>query len=58
VVVVGLATDYCVKDTALDARRLHFRVTVLTDAIRAVNLREDDGARAEQQMRDAGAELV
>jgi len=58
VVVAGLATDYCVKDTALDARRLQFRVTVLTDAIRAVNLREDDGARAEQQMRDAGAELV
>jgi hypothetical protein len=33
-------------------------VTVLNDAIRAVNLQPDDGARAEQQMRDAGAELV
>jgi nicotinamidase/pyrazinamidase len=58
IVLVGLATDYCVKDTALDARRLRFEVTVLADAVRAVNLREGDGARAEEQMRDAGAELV
>ncbi len=58
VAVAGLATDYCVKDTALDARRLRFPVTVLTDAIRAVNLQPDDGARAEQQMREAGAKLV
>ena len=57
-VIVGLATDYCVKDTVLDARRLGFPVTVLTDAIRAVNLQQDDGAHAEQQMRDAGAELI
>jgi nicotinamidase/pyrazinamidase len=58
VVIAGLATDYCVKDTALDARRLGFRVTVLEDAIRAVNLSRDDGARAIQLMRDAGAEVV
>jgi nicotinamidase/pyrazinamidase len=58
IVLAGLATDYCVKDTALDARRLGFPVTVLIHAIRAVNLREDDGARAERRMRDAGAELV
>ena len=58
VVVAGLATDYCVKDTVLDARHKGFPATVLTDAIRAVNLEENDGARAEQQMRDAGAELV
>ena len=57
-VVAGLATDYCVKDTVLDARRLGFPVTVVTAAIRAVNLQEDDGARAEQQMRGAGAELA
>jgi len=57
-VIAGLATDYCVKDTALDARRLHFPVQVLTAAIRAVNLEEDDGARAEHEMRDAGAVLV
>jgi nicotinamidase/pyrazinamidase len=57
VVIGGLATDYCVKDTVLDARRLGFPVTVLGQAIAAVNLAEDDGARAEQQMRDAGAEF-
>jgi nicotinamidase/pyrazinamidase len=58
VVIAGLATDYCVKDTVLDARRLGFPATVITAAIRAVNLREGDGARAEQQMRQAGAKLV
>nr|MDP9344011.1 isochorismatase family protein [Actinomycetota bacterium] len=47
-VIAGLATDYCVKDTALDALRLYFDVTVLQDAIRAVNIQEDDGARAVQ----------
>jgi nicotinamidase/pyrazinamidase len=57
-VVAGLATDYCVKDTVLDARRLGFPVEVLTRAIAAVNLEPGDGARAEQAMRDAGAELV
>jgi nicotinamidase/pyrazinamidase len=58
VVVAGLATDYCVKDTALDARRLGFPVTVLADAIRAVDLQPGDGDRAEAAMREAGAELV
>ena len=58
VAIVGLATDYCVKDTALDARRLRFDVVVLRDAIRAVNLQPDDGARAVEAMRDAGANLV
>jgi len=57
-VVAGLATDYCVKDTTLDARRLGFAVTVLADAIRAVDLREGDGGRAIESMRGAGAELV
>jgi nicotinamidase/pyrazinamidase len=58
IVVAGLATDYCVKDTVLDARRLGFPVTVLASAIRAVNLQEVDGADAEQAMRDGGAEFV
>jgi nicotinamidase/pyrazinamidase len=57
-VVAGLATDYCVKDTALDARRLHFPVEVIADAIRAVNLRPDDGDRAVEAMREAGVRLV
>ena len=58
VVVGGIATDYCVKDTVLDARRLGFAATVLTDAIRPVDLKEGDGARAVAEMRDAGAELA
>jgi nicotinamidase/pyrazinamidase len=55
VVVVGLATDYCVKATALDAVRLGFRTTVLTDAIAAVDLQPGDGDRALRELRDAGA---
>ena len=46
VVVVGLATDYCVKETALDAARLGFATTMLADGVRAVNLSPGDGARA------------
>ena len=55
VVVVGLATDYCVKQTVLDARRLGFAVTVLTSAVRAVELRPGDGERALEDMAAAGA---
>lgn len=57
VVVVGLATDYCVKATALDARRLGFVTALLTDAIAAVDLAEGDGARAIDEMRDAGVAM-
>ena len=56
-VVVGLATDYCVKETVLDARRLGLAVTVLRDGIRAVDLQPGDGERALDAMRDAGALL-
>jgi nicotinamidase/pyrazinamidase len=58
VVVVGLATDYCVKATALDAVRLGFATEVLTDAIAAVNVLPDDGERALIEMRDAGVSLT
>ena len=44
--VVGLATDYCVKATALDAARLGFDTSVLTDAVAAVDLEPGDGERA------------
>jgi len=57
VVVVGLATDYCVKATALDAIRLGFPTAVPTQAIAAVNLEPDDGDRALEELRAAGAEL-
>ena len=56
--VVGLATDYCVKETVLDARRLGYGVTVLEDCIAAVNLEAGDGAAAVEAMTSAGAELV
>jgi nicotinamidase/pyrazinamidase len=55
-VVCGLATDYCVNATALDARQLGFEVFVLTDAVRAVNLQGGDGERAMAAMREAGCQ--
>lgn len=54
VVVVGLATDYCVKATALDAVRLGFDTFLLIDAIAAVDLTPGDGARAIDEMAAAG----
>jgi nicotinamidase/pyrazinamidase len=58
VVVVGLATDYCVKETVLDAAKAGFAVAVLADGIRAVDLAEGDGAAAIEQMQQAGAAIV
>ena len=57
VVVAGLATDYCVRETALDSVRLGFETTVLRGAIRAVDLTPGDGERALAAMREAGAHL-
>ena len=57
VVVCGLATDYCVKATALDALRLGFEVVVLERAVAAVDLEPQDGARALGALREAGAEI-
>lgn len=56
--VGGLATDYCVKNTVLDGLKEGFKVKAVTDAMRAVELQEGDGARAIEEMRAAGAELV
>ena len=57
VVVCGLATDYCVKATALDAVRLGFETAVLTDAIAAVDMEPGDGDKAIDEMRDAGVRI-
>ena len=57
VAVCGLATDYCVRATALDAVRLGFATTVLTDAIAAVDLQAGDGARALAELAAAGVTL-
>lgn len=54
-VVAGLATDYCVLATVLDARAFGYRVVVLTDAIAAADVRPGDGERALGRMREAGA---
>lgn len=54
----GLATDYCVKESALEALREGFGVTLLTDASRAVELKPGDAERAVTEMVDAGAELA
>ena len=56
--ICGLATDYCVVETVLDARMLGYPVEVLTEAIRAVELQPGDGEAAVTRMRDAGAETV
>ena len=55
---MGLATDYCVKFTALDARAEGFAVTVVEDGCRAVELAPGDGERAFAAMREVGARVV
>lgn len=57
VVVAGLATDYCVLWTVLDARRLGFETVVLSGATAAVELSPGDGERALVEMAEAGAQL-
>jgi nicotinamidase/pyrazinamidase len=54
----GLATDYCVLNTVRDALRLGYQVLLLTDAIRAVDVRPGDGLRAEQEMLNLGAQRL
>ena len=55
VYVCGLATDYCVRASAIDACREGFEVTVVEDAIRGVEVTEGDSERALAEMREAGA---
>ena len=57
IVIAGLATDYCVKSTVLDARERGYPVTVLQNGIRAVELQPGDGDRAIEEMFSAGALL-
>ena len=56
--VLGLALDYCVKYTVLDALREGFAVRLLEQATRPVDLQEGDGRRAVEEMRAAGAEVI
>ena len=58
VYVMGLATDYCVKFTALDAVTEGFKTHLIEDGSRGVNLKPDDVARAVEEMRQRGIEVV
>jgi nicotinamidase/pyrazinamidase len=58
VTVVGLATDYCVKNTALDALREGLEVTVDTEGVRGVDVHEGDSDRALDELRSAGAAVT
>jgi len=57
VTVVGLATDYCVKNTALDALRAGFRVQVDPEAVRGVDVDPGDSERALEELRAAGVSV-
>lgn len=54
----GLATDYCVKHSVLDARKAGFKVKLLSDAIRGVDINPGDSAKAIAEMLTAGAESI
>jgi nicotinamidase/pyrazinamidase len=56
--VTGLATDYCVKASAIDAAKKGFKTYVVTDAVSAVNVQPDDGQKALELMKSAGVTLV
>lgn len=58
VFVCGLATDYCVKATALDAKKAGFETFVIIDACRGVNVKKGDVARAVKEMRKAGIKII
>ena len=53
--IAGLATEYCVKETVLEGRKLGYRVVVLEDAVKGVNLQPDDSRSALQEMWASGA---
>lgn len=55
--IVGLATDYCVKATAIDAIKAGYQVEVISTGIRAVNIAEGDGDRAIEEMKNAGVKI-
>lgn len=56
--VVGLALDYCVRATALDAATLGYRTTVIEEATAAVDLEPGDGEKAVAEMREAGVTVI
>lgn len=57
-IVGGLATDYCVRQTVLDGLSLGYRIVLLPNAMRAVDLRPGDGQQAMDEMLAAGATIL
>jgi len=58
VYILGLATDYCVKFTALDSRKLGFETWIIPDGTRAINIQPGDGEKAIAEMVDAGVRVA
>jgi nicotinamidase-related amidase len=58
VIIGGLTTEYCVRLSALDARRAGLEATVIADAIGAVEITPGDGDRAIEEMKAAGVKMV
>lgn len=58
VYIAGLTTDYCIRFSALDALKQGFKVHVIIDACRAINLEAGDGEKAIEEMKKAGAEIT
>ena len=58
VCLLGLATDYCVKFSVLDAINEDFRANVIEDGCRGIDLQPGDVSRAFEEMRDAGARIL
>lgn len=58
IVLMGLATDYCVKFTALDARQLGFSVTLIKEGVRGVELNKGDCEKAFMEMTAAGVQII
>jgi nicotinamidase/pyrazinamidase len=58
VYVCGLATDYCVKATALDAQKAGFKTMVVTNAIRGVDVKEGDSEQTLQELKGKGITLL
>lgn len=58
IAVMGLATDYCVKVTAMDARKLGFRTKLIKEGVRGVELNKGDCEKALNEMKDAGITVI
>ena len=58
VYITGLATDYCVKFTAIDSVREGFKTFVIKDAVKGVNINKDDSKKAFNEMKDKGCKII